>query len=733
MATHFLGIRHHGPGSARALERALEELNPDVVVLETAPETASVLALAAEDDMRPPVAMLLYEPEVGGRAVYFPVAAFSPEWTALRYAYRRGIPVEPFDLSQGQIFALETQSVAPELFPSAAQILQAAPLDYIAAAAGYPDGESWWNHAFEERRSGGLEVFAAVAELMRGLRETLAIPESPIDQYREAVMRKTLRAVEKKYQNVAVVCGAWHVPALENPPLAKTDVALLKTLPKAVKINVTWIPWSYRRLTFRSGYGAGVDAPVWYDYLYQYGDRATHYWLAAAAALLRTAGMDVSAGHTVEAVYLADTLAALRERPRPGLGELYQAMQTVFCFGAEEPLKLIDETLKIGDVVGGVPLKTPTLPLRADVERLVKKLRIQRSDETRDLDLDLRKENDREKSLLFRRLALLDIPWAKELPRSDRALGTFKETWRVQWRPEYEISIIEANRWGETLETAAHGAVTERLARVEELSTLAQWTGLLLFADMPQALNATLERLSDCAAAATDVVDFLFAIPELTENYRYGDVRKTDVTQIRAVLDSLITRALARLPEACHGLSEEAARAVFTQLSPLDKALYLLNDPAQAADWDDALIRLADGGRVTPLLAGRAARFLFERKRWHAVQVKTAASFALSDEPPVAAEWIEGFLTEGGGMLLRYNAFWTLFNQWLNEIPDDYFIEILPLLRRTFATFDPQIRKKLGDKVRRSVSPAEVIPAAPLDAARALLPLPLLGIILGKN
>ena len=33
-AVHLLGIRHHGPGSARSVLRVLNELQPDVVLVE---------------------------------------------------------------------------------------------------------------------------------------------------------------------------------------------------------------------------------------------------------------------------------------------------------------------------------------------------------------------------------------------------------------------------------------------------------------------------------------------------------------------------------------------------------------------------------------------------------------------------------------------------------------------------------------------------------------------------
>src|SRR6266567_7219805 len=52
--THLLGIRHHGPGSARAVAAALPEIAPDLVLVEGPPEGDAVLELAADPGMRPP-------------------------------------------------------------------------------------------------------------------------------------------------------------------------------------------------------------------------------------------------------------------------------------------------------------------------------------------------------------------------------------------------------------------------------------------------------------------------------------------------------------------------------------------------------------------------------------------------------------------------------------------------------------------------------------------------------
>src|SRR5678815_5856550 len=80
----IFGIRHHGPGSARSLLRALDELKPDCLLIEGPPDADEIIPYAARAEMRPPVAILVHDAERPADAVYYPFAEFSPEWQAMR-------------------------------------------------------------------------------------------------------------------------------------------------------------------------------------------------------------------------------------------------------------------------------------------------------------------------------------------------------------------------------------------------------------------------------------------------------------------------------------------------------------------------------------------------------------------------------------------------------------------------------------------------------------------------
>ena len=226
-------------------------------------------------------------------------------------------------------------------------------------------------------------------------------------------MRQTIRAAEKEgRERIAVVCGAWHAPALAERGAAKDDAALLKALPKT-KVQGTWIPWTASRLSRGSGYGAGVTSPGWYAHLWTHGatSDAAVTWVTRVARLLREEGLDASPAQVVDAARLATTLAALRGRAVPSLAELDDAVLSALLGGDDTAMRLVRERLVVGDALGAVPEDAPSVPLQASLAREQKRLRLAPEATQRALELDLRKPTDLERSVLLHRLRLLDVPW----------------------------------------------------------------------------------------------------------------------------------------------------------------------------------------------------------------------------------------------------------------------------------------------------------------------------------
>ena len=56
---YVLGIRHHGPGSARGVIAELDRIRPDAVLIEGPADASDLIATVADPDLSPPVALLL--------------------------------------------------------------------------------------------------------------------------------------------------------------------------------------------------------------------------------------------------------------------------------------------------------------------------------------------------------------------------------------------------------------------------------------------------------------------------------------------------------------------------------------------------------------------------------------------------------------------------------------------------------------------------------------------------
>jgi hypothetical protein len=724
--TDLLGIRHHGPGSARAVATVLPKLEPDLVLIEGPPEADRILELAGDDAMRPPVALLAYAVDDATRAAFWPFAVFSPEWQAIRYALDAGVAVRFMDLPVTHQFAAE-----PGRRRSG---LAADPLATLAEVAGYDDPERWWDEVIEHRRD-GAEPFTVIADAMRALREESPEPESTREQQREAYMRTALRTARRQgFERIAVVCGAWHVPALMDPlPPAAHDQRVLKGLPKR-KVACTWVPWTHSRLASSSGYGAGVTSPGWYHHLFTVSDQVTTRWLTEVARVLRAEDLPVSSAHVIEAVRLADTLAALRNRPLAGLAEVTEATWSVLCGGNDVLLDLVTRRLVVGERMGAVPDHTPQAPVAADLAATARRLRMKRDPLERELDLDLREPNGAERSQLLHRLRILEIPWGTPSVSARRNKGTFRETWTLCWYPEFEVDLVAASAHGTTVLAAADTVIRRRALDAGTLSETTAGVEDCLLAGLLDALPEVLAALDTRAARDTDVASLMSALPALARAARYGDVRGTDTGSLRAVGDRMLARICAGLPPAAHGLDETAAAELCRLVDGVHEASTLLGKEASDR-WLTTLLDLAARDNLPPLLSGRLTRILNDTSRLESAEVALRLGRALTPgvEPASGAAFIEGFFAGGAVLLVHDDRLLNVINEWLAAIPQDTFTEILPLLRRTFGAFASPERRAIGERAKAlTVHPGQSAPVSEdVDRSRAESALPVIAQLLG--
>ncbi|SDS88852.1 hypothetical protein SAMN04488543_2585 [Friedmanniella luteola] len=756
------GIRHHGPGSARSLLTALEAFAPDVVLIEGPVDADPLLHFAAAAGTAPPVALLAYAADDPAVSAFWPFAVFSPEWQALRWALGAGVEVGMCDLPAAQVLAPQRADlfdaeppepatdgpgaedgagVAPGggapgpavavADPDAAldprRWARADPLRALAEAAGYDDPERWWDDVVEARLDGS-SPFPLLTEAMAELRREVGRPagkDALREERREAHMRQTIRAAVKRgRRRVAVVCGAWHAPALTWPlPPAVADARVLRGAPKR-KVTLTWVPWTHGHLATASGYGAGITSPGWYEHLWTAPDAPVVRWLTHVAHALRRHDLVVSSAHVIEAVRLAETLAALRLRPLAGLAEVQEATRAVLCDGDDRAARLVTADLVVGEALGAVDPAVPMVPLEADLVATCRRLRVRREPKARVLDLDLRRPVDQARSQLFHRLRLLGIDWVTPADSGVDSQGTFRETWSATWRPALAVALVRAAVWGTTVESAATARVHDRLEG-GSLVELTRTVEHCLLAGLPDALQRLFTVLAERAALDADVVHLMEALPPLARAQRYGDVRRTDTGALRQVSEVLVLRICAGLPQAVGSLDDDSAARLRGLVDQVGAAVGLLAEAAASTEdvellagtglrerWLGALATVVDRRDVHGLLLGRVVRLLVDADRLDDVPARVERALSHGVDAAAKAAWVEGFFADGALLLLHDAQLRDLLDGWVTSLDEREFTDLLPLVRRTFGTFTPAERRSLAGRLVARGGPAASSPVA---------------------
>lgn len=754
---HYLGIRHHGPGSAARLLKALDELQPDCVLIEGPADCSELLPLLAENSMHPPVALLAYAADNPEQHIYYPFTDYSPEYQACLWAIRHQATLAFIDLPINILLAARLQREQqpgneaahheeeadrpPAQYPaqqsddaddsttdeqpatSTANHISADPFAVLAQLSGYRDGESWWHDFIEQNHDDSDDnqaLFTGIGDMMAVLRESSHSDNAgqhlceDRDEVREAFMRlqiadqrKQLEQSSDKPAVIAVVCGAWHVPALQAEQTQKADKAQLKTLPKKIppsKVKTTWIPWTSTRLAKSSGYGAGVSAPMWYQHLWDYRNHPEQlaYWVRYIAHSLREQGKIISTASIIETVRLSHSLASVRGRPAAGFEEIIDATIACLCFG--EPLiwQQIASLVLLGNRVGEIPDNMPLAPLLEDLQRQQKQVKLKPGALNNNLALDLRSELGSKRSLLLHRLQILNVPWGT-LMDSGRSRGTFRENWQLQWHPEYSVQLVENLVYGNSIEQAANNKLIEAFKQHLTLDQLASKVQLSLTARLDEATSVGLQCLDRQAAHNSDALSLLGAIVPLVQVSRYGTARHIDLEQVQKLVEQLVTQASVALPYACRNLDADEADHFRQRIKSTHSSILLAELPNDVTTlWWQTLATLSNSNEHnSALISGLCTHLLYQAQQLDTdtlqQRLKRTLSPAISTAD--AAAYFDGFFSETVQQLQYNQTLLSAVEDWLMTLPADDFTQYLPLFKRVFSDLDRIERHHLLQKI----------------------------------
>ncbi len=732
---NVFGIRHLSPAGAYFVREYMDELKPELVLIEGPSDLTELLEDLGREEVRPPVAVMAYTRELPIRTILYPLSVYSPEYQAILWAREQGCPCRFCDLPSDIFLGLQAAGEEASIQASEEKGSKAGGMDrsgfvYRQLDRLSPDGdhESFWERTMEQTAD-HRAYRRGTEEFGRSLRElTLENDrEGAESRLREAYMRRMVEEAVKEgipAEKILVVTGAFHIEGILNGEPGITD-GELKRLP-SLKSQKTLMPYSYYRLSGRSGYGAGNQAPAYYELLWEGmlkkdADYIACRYLSGIAGCQRERGGLVSSAEVIEAVRLAYSLAELKGGRIPVLRDLRDAAVTLMGHGHFSEIALAAAQVETGTRIGSLPEGVSQTPVQSDFYHRLKELKLEKYKTAvrTELGLDLREKlrvqsekaafMDLERSFFLHRLRILGISFAEPV-RTRQETATWAEGWFLQWTPEAEIQIVEAVLKGDTIELAAAFELKERAERAASIASLGGVIEDAFYCGMPEAVAYGASSLQQMAVNAASVPELGTTAGRLSVVIRYGDIRRLDRSPLIPILCQLFFRACLILPEECicdDGAARQIAEAMIT-LNEVSAA----HDFLETEGWEKALREIADRDDLNTKLSGLAAAILLERGRIDSRELGRYVEFRLSKGIPaeLGAGWFEGLSMKNHYSLIARLTLWEKLSQYLDSLDDEEFKRALVFLRRAFADFNSaekdQIAENLGEIWQ--VNPAQV-------------------------
>ncbi len=720
----FFGVRHLSPASAYHLRAALDRTSPQLVLVEGPSDLNDQMQWLCHPETEFPAAILAYTSAPPVRTALWPFALYSPEVQAILWAHAHKVPCRFMDLPSSVFLAL-AQAREQRRLEAQEEGAAPSPEEQIQTTEGVyhrletltgEDHDTFWERNFEQ-----IEHFAEyqLAGNTFGSQLREAAQDSPCRTaetlVREAYMKRVIQqAIDGgvSAERIFCVCGAFHVAGLEeNAPMTNQEFSSLPTLPS----SATLMPYSYYRMSTRSGYGAGNKAPAYFQLLWECMcsgklSQAPYQYLTRLAAAHRRAGNLVSSAEIIEAARLAQTLCAMRGSRYPALADLRDAAVTAMGHGQFSELALAAADTEIGTKIGSLPQGVSRTSIQEDFYRQLKLLRLEkfRTAQLQRLDLDLREKlnvksqdaalADLRRSFFLHRLRVLGVHFASLLP-SQQEGASWGEYWDLRWTPEAEIEIVESALLGDTVEGAAACALQER---GEESTTIAQAAAIFedaFLCGMPAAAAHALSVLQGLSVDAAALADVAETAVRLSLVVRYGDLRRFDPQPVIPLVKQLYLRACLTLAEACVCDNKEAPAV--TQAMDRLNTLQLSHDFLDGERWISLLEEVSDRDDLNTRCSGFAMAILLERGKADEALLAREVARRLSPGVPadLGAGWFEGLAGKNRYALIARLSLWRHLDDYLRDLEEEDFRRALVFLRRAFADFTPGEKNDIAENL----------------------------------
>lgn len=716
MITYF-GIRHLSPNGADCMLKLLGRLKPDIVMIEAPSDFENLIPDICNIKTRPPFAIMAYTESVPIQTILYPFAVYSPEYQAIKWAYSHGKTCRFIDLPSGTFLGIDRiqlenpRQISKDKDDDTGSFSVYSEMEKVLGE----DSDFYWERTFEQLNSPDTYI-KTVEEYGRQLREN---DRKTGRFYAENIVRESYmikrinEAVNDGFENIFVITGAYHTEGLKTG--SEMTEQEFKKLP-SVDSKTTLMPYSYYRLSERSGYGAGNKAPAYYEMVWnairKHKDisQAKFDYLTGIARSQRKHGNMVSSAEVIEAGRLAIQLAEFKNTSVPTLADLRDAVVTCMGHGKFSEVSVAVADTEIGIKIGSLPEGVVRTSLQEDFDFHIKDLKLTRYKVlTRDeISLDIR-ENlrvkseksaflDLNRSFFLHRLQFLGIHFAQK-DYYEQEYATWAEKWSVQWTPECEIEIVEATLKGDTVELAAGFEFKTRLDGSQSVAEVSKLISEACLCGMPETLKYAVSTLQGLAVNCISVAEMAQTAINLSNTLTYGGLRKIDCSALEPLIEQLFIRACLTFADSC--VCDAKAVGEIIEAIGIFETLTQRHDFLDKEMWVKVLKEISDRDDLNTKASGYCASILLERGEIDNELLSTEMQRRLSKGIPadLGAEWFEGLAMRNRRSLISRISLWKQLSEYIQELDTDEFKRALVFLRRAFSDFSSQERAEVAENL----------------------------------
>ena len=703
------GIRHFSPAGAYFLRQFLDEVKPSLVLIEGPADFDFLIDDIVSKKLVPPFAIMAYTKEAPIDTILYPFAEYSPEYQAILWARENNTECHFFDLESDIILGLEKRDDETK---EEEIISETNPKKSIET-----DMEGFWERTLEQ--SEDMHAYRAGSALFgESIRkDTNSDDKSFIrDTVRESFMKRKIKEyIEKGFdtEKIVAITGAFHTSAIESLEGAMSDKEY-KALVRR-ESNVTLMPYSYYRLSKRTGYGAGNAAPAYYELLWQgflNGDITYHErkYLSSLAKYMREHGGIVSSAQVIEATRLARELAVIRGGSVPTLEDLKDASITCMGGGSFGEMAMGFAETDIGKKIGSVPQDAMQTSIQSDFTSKLKQLKLEKYKElvATPLQLDLR-ENlrvksvesaflDLNRSFFLYRLVVLGIDFAK-IKRSSQDNATWAENWILQWTPEAEIQIVESVLKGDTIADAVAFVLSERLLEATKISEIAEVIEDAFNCGLPKIVEGAKRSLDEMTNGAIAMCDIADTVSKLSNMILFGDIRKLDREPLIPIVKRLCIRASLMLvgESACDDI---AAASLAEDIQKIHN-VFMVQDFLDESLWFDKLTELSNRDDLNTKISGLATAILLDAGKIDEPTLRKEVSRRLSIGMPaeLGANWFAGLSMRNHYALIGRLTLWESLSEYMDTLDEEEFRRSAVFLRRAFVEYSAKEKDMIAENL----------------------------------